>query len=156
MAGLTRVVVGVDGGPDSAEVLLRGAGEALDAGADLCPVITWTPPDRQPPDPTHPSSLTLKGLWAAAARDRLQKICETVLDVSPEEIRVRPLVVPGPAGGALVALLDRSKDLLVVGAGTRGRGHRNRLGPVTRFCLAHAPCPVLVVPSDARSGSHGV
>ncbi|WP_032767926.1 universal stress protein, partial [Streptomyces griseus] len=39
-------------------------------------------------------------------------------------------------------------DLLVVGSGPRGR-RLPRLRPsVTRYCLAHAHCPVLAVPPN--------
>src|SRR4029077_13160332 len=38
---------------------------------------------------------------------------------------------------------------LVVGAGRRGPSGRLRHGRVSRYCLAHASCPVIAVPSPA-------
>lgn len=49
---------------------------------------------------------------------------------------------PGPA---LVAAADGRNDLLVVGS-RLGLFGGVRLGPVSRYCFAHAGCPVLVTP----------
>ncbi|MGW5640037.1 universal stress protein [Streptomyces sp. NPDC003832] len=56
------------------------------------------------------------------------------------------LITRGVPGPALVRIADRDTDVLVIGAGRRGR-LRRALGPsVSRHCLAHATCPVLAVP----------
>jgi hypothetical protein len=49
-------------------------------------------------------------------------------------------------------------DLLVVGAGRRGALARLVSGKVSRYCLAHAECPVLAVPPSAlaREVVHGL
>jgi hypothetical protein len=46
--------------------------------------------------------------------------------------------------------------VLVVGAGRRGRLARIGHGQVSRYCLAHAVCPVIAVPPAdlARAGGH--
>ncbi|WP_436842915.1 universal stress protein [Streptomyces collinus] len=56
------------------------------------------------------------------------------------------LVVRGAPGPALVRTADRDDDLLLVGAGGRGRLRRALWPSVSRYCLAHAGCPVLAVP----------
>jgi Universal stress protein family len=49
-------------------------------------------------------------------------------------------------------------DLLVVGAGRRGKLARISHGGVSRYCVAHALCPVLTVPPPAlaQTAGHGL
>ena len=56
------------------------------------------------------------------------------------------LVVRGEPGPALVDAACATDDLLVIGAGRRGWLPRIGHGQVSRYCLAHAHCPVLAVP----------
>ena len=44
---------------------------------------------------------------------------------------------------------DSDDDLLVVGAGRRGVFSRIAACRVSRYCLAHATCPVVAVPPSA-------
>jgi len=64
----------------------------------------------------------------------------------PGGVAVRRMVVRGPPGRTLVELADRPDDLLVVGYGGRSRLGCAVHGTVTRYCMAHARCPVLAVP----------
>ena len=75
----------------------------------------------------------------------------------PDDPPVRPLVQRGEAGWILVALACCPGDLLVVGAGRRGALARLVAGKVSRYCLAHAKCPVVAVPPPAlaREIGHG-
>jgi len=50
-----------------------------------------------------------------------------------------------------VATADASDDVLIVGAGQRGALTRLWHGKVSRYCLAHARCPVLAVPPAAAN-----
>src|SRR5207342_1795189 len=59
---------------------------------------------------------------------------------------------PGPV---LVGAASRDGDRLVVGAGRRGTFGRFRHGRVSRYCLAHAGCPVIAVPSPALGPGRG-
>jgi hypothetical protein len=47
-------------------------------------------------------------------------------------------------------------DLLVIGAGRRGLLCRLWHGRVSRYCLAHATCPVLAVPAPATPREMGL
>ncbi|WP_323186048.1 universal stress protein [Streptomyces sp. NBC_00047] len=61
----------------------------------------------------------------------------------PPGVRFSAVAALGGAGPVLTRTADRDGDLLVVGA------RRRRLLPgfsTARYCAAHAPCPVLVVP----------
>jgi hypothetical protein len=69
------------------------------------------------------------------------------------------LVVRGKAGPVLVDFADQPGDLLVVGCGGRNWLHNCLNGSVTRYCIAHAHCPVLTVPppeliTEMRSRPH--
>ena len=55
----------------------------------------------------------------------------------------------------LAGLACCADDLLVVGAGRRGSLARVWGGKVTRYCLAHARCPVLAVPPPALAREAG-
>jgi hypothetical protein len=70
---------------------------------------------------------------------------------------VQPVVQRGEAGWVLVNLACGPADLLVVGAGRRGPLTRLVSGKVSRYCLAHAGCPVIAVPPPAlaREVRHG-
>ncbi|MEU6947825.1 universal stress protein [Streptomyces sp. NPDC046316] len=66
--------------------------------------------------------------------------------------RLRPGVTPvgqtvrSTPGVALVDAVRDPGDLLVVGTGSRGPLLRALRPSVVRYCMAHAPCPVLAVP----------
>jgi len=56
-----------------------------------------------------------------------------------------------------VRVADSDDDLLVVGAGRRGALGRMTSCRVSRYCLAHARCPVVAVPpSDLARLGHGL
>ena len=61
------------------------------------------------------------------------------------------MVIRGEPGPALINVASFTGDLLVVGAGRRGRTARIWHGRVSRYCLAHALCPVLTVPRPPPS-----
>ena len=75
----------------------------------------------------------------------------------PDDPLVRPQIERGPAGRVLVTLGCRPDDVLVVGAGRREPLARLALSRVSRYCLAHAQCPVLAIPPPelARELAHG-
>jgi nucleotide-binding universal stress UspA family protein len=60
------------------------------------------------------------------------------------EVRVRRVVVPGRAAGALVEASERAQ-LVVVGTDDRRTGTGLPFGPVRHALLHHSACPVLVV-----------
>jgi nucleotide-binding universal stress UspA family protein len=133
-----RVVVGFDGSPAAVAAMARAAGEARLRGAEL---VVWTIQGR--PESGRPADT-----GAAQTRRR-----------SYEDSAGRyPVSVRHGYGDAATALVAACKaaDLLVVGS--RGRGPLGGLvlGSVSRACLAHAPCPVVVVrPQPEQASSRG-
>jgi len=141
-----RVVVGVNGSISSLAALRRAVAEASRGGGALLAVLTWTPVGGEINYRRAPCPPLLR-LWEQQARERMRTCFDEVFGGVPTGVRVDTLVVRAERPGqVLVALADRSDDLLVVGAGARGWLVRLRHGAVSRYCLAHADCAVLAVP----------
>ncbi|MFD0384944.1 universal stress protein [Streptomyces stramineus] len=95
------------------------------------------------------------------AHDRLKCACERALGGLPRDVPCEPVVALGPAGPLLVEAAHEDGDLLVVGGGSHGPVHRLLAGSVSRYCVRHAPGPVLVVPperpaADPEAAAHRV
>jgi len=105
----------------------------------------------------HPS-LDLRKVWEKAARQRLQKAINAAWGCIPVGLDLQPLVRRGEPGPALIDVAYASQDLLVIGSGRHGRPVRAWHGRVSRYCVAHAPCPVLTVPPPAlaQTAGHGL
>ncbi|WP_043915095.1 universal stress protein [Kitasatospora griseola] len=125
----TRVVVGVDGSPDSPAALRRAALEASVRGAVLVPVLARRPADRVP---------------ERAARLLLDAAFDAALGGRPSDVLVHPTVVAGLPGPTLVAAVGGPGDLLLLGAPHRRWAHPHG-DRTARHCRGHAPCPVLTV-----------
>ncbi len=134
----TRIVVGVDGSRESrlalrwAERIWRAFGGVIEA------VIVWH-------FPTNFGSSYVPSDWnpEADARRCLQNCITDVLGTNePPGLH---LVVR--EGQPAEALLDESKDALILVLGSRGHGGFAGLllGSVSANCAEHARCPVLVV-----------
>ena len=59
---------------------------------------------------------------------------------------MQPHVERGPPGWVLVTLARGADDVLVLGAGRRGPLGRILCCRVSRYCAAHARCPVVLIP----------
>jgi nucleotide-binding universal stress UspA family protein len=147
MPGVDRVIAGTSGSPGSlwalryAEVLAR----AHDAA--LVPVIAWVPPEGDRAPRLH--SGYLRQVWQDMACQRMRDALIAVWGEVPDDPRVQPHVERGAAGWVLVSIACRPGDLLAVGAGRRGALARTISCQVSRYCVAHAQCPVLTVPPAA-------
>lgn len=160
MAEAPRIIVGVSGSLSSLAALHRGVAEACHHDALLVPVLAWTPVGGEIAYRRTPCPPLLKE-WEHAAGKRLDTAFEQALGGYPSGLRIRPLVVRGAPGPALVQIADQPDDLLVVSAGRRGPLNRMLHGSVARYCLSHAKCCVVAIPpSDLlktldHAGRHG-
>jgi nucleotide-binding universal stress UspA family protein len=145
VSGVCRVIVGTSGSPGSLPALRYAEGLARVCDAILIPVLAWIPPGGDIADQLSPC-IYLRRLWAEDARQRLSEALIAAWGEVPADVPVRPVVERGQAGPVLVSLACGPGDLLMVGAGRRSPLRRVVSGHVSRYCLAHAHCPVLAVP----------
>ena len=118
-----RIIVGFDGSPAAAAALTWAAVEAQLNGAELDALMVEGPaPDRS----STPSDL--------------QAMAEKCAGTYPVTLRFGR----GDAAAELIRACSAA-DLLAVGSHGRGPLAGLLLGSVSRTCLAHAPCPVIVV-----------
>ncbi len=132
-----RIVVGVDGSEPSLAALRWALAQAELIGAIVQVVSAWDYP--------------VAAAWTPISdvgdleRDCRETLCRAVVaTIGTSMVPVQRLVVRGhPA--AMLLKAARGADLLVVGC----RGHSgfvgSLLGSVSRYCVQHASCPVMVV-----------
>jgi len=156
MSAVGRLIVGTSGSPGSLRALRYGEALAREHDALLIPVIAWELPGG---DRAH--RIGLSGDLGQACRDlasrQLRDALIAVWGEVPDDPLVQPHVERGPAGWVLVNLACRPDDVLVVGAGRRRVLARLGFPTVSRYCLAHARCPVVAIPppAPARELRHG-
>ncbi|MCX7621509.1 MAG: universal stress protein [Acidimicrobiales bacterium] len=142
---MARIVVGVDGSPGAHAALQWAAQEASLRRATLEVVLVWQYPPfldvwGPPPPPRHDLE--------AAAQATLDRVVGAIEGVEGVEV-VASLVEGSPAEVLVTAGLDA--DMIVVGSRGHGGFTGLLLGSVSQYCVTHARCPVVVVPSKARS-----
>jgi nucleotide-binding universal stress UspA family protein len=142
------VVVAVDGSVADEAVVDWAADEAARLGAPLR-LVTVVDPQVQ----LSPYETLVSG--SPSLSEHLDEGAHRILDRAAERARARrddvhdiAVAVPwGPPAAALVRLSENAARV-VVGAPARGRLERILLGSVALPVVAHAHCPVAVVPSD--------
>jgi nucleotide-binding universal stress UspA family protein len=141
----SRVIVGVSGSPECLPAIRYAAEIARAHRAPLIPVLAWLPPGGDLADRSHASPV-LRQAWADTARLRLRSALQAAFGGLPPDVSTQPQVVRGEPGQVLVRVACLEDDLLVIGTGRRSKIGRVLHASVSRYCLAHAACPVLAVP----------
>jgi nucleotide-binding universal stress UspA family protein len=153
-----RVVTGVSGSAGSLQALRYAAGMARSEGAELVMVLAGMPPGGDMADRRYPSR-DLRAAWQQAAWERLWRAVELAIGGPPADISFTSHTVRGEAGLVLTQFAGEPGDVLVIGTGRHGAVRRMMACKVSRYCLAHARCPVVAVPppslADAAHGLHG-
>lgn len=146
-----RVVVGVDNTLSGLQALRRAVAEARARDVPLHALRAW----RHAQLAAYPTLADQRQVEAAAASQLVAAAFADTMGGLPLDVEVQTVLVGDGAGPALVRYASQSEDLLVLGSGRRGRWRRMSGGQVTSYCLAHAACPVLVVPPPplTRAGS---
>jgi nucleotide-binding universal stress UspA family protein len=148
--GSRRIIVGIDGSPQSRAALQWAADEAQRGGGGVDAVhvygsgLAWIDvgSDAEP-------------LIVARSAERAKEVLHQAIsatELPPERaVKIKPIVALGEPADALCDLAA-SADLLVVG--TRGRGGFAGLllGSVSQRCAERSPCPVVVVPMPEPPG----
>ncbi|MET9609718.1 universal stress protein [Streptomyces sp. NPDC006512] len=142
---MPRVVVGVTGTPGSLTALHRAAAEARARGAELRVVLAWQAPGGGLGS-RGGSGVPAPADCRAAAVERLREVLDGAFGAAPPGVTLTGYTVRGTPGAVLVDVARDAEDLLVIGTGPRVPLRRLVRPSVARYCLAHAACPVLVVP----------
>lgn len=142
-----RIVVGVNGSLGSLAALHRATAEARERNADLHVVLAWQLPGGGLGGRATYGAAVLQECREAAVEE-LRTILDSAFAVSRPGVTLSGLTVRGEPGAVLVRAAPSADDLLVVGTGPRGRWLPGIRPSVTRYCLAHATCPVLAVPPN--------
>jgi nucleotide-binding universal stress UspA family protein len=151
-----RVIAGVSGSAGSLQALRDATEMSRHFGVQLMPVLAWTPPGGELADRRYPSP-ELRALWQRSAWDRLWQAVDLAIGGPPEDIEFVPKIVRGEAGDVLTRIASRPADILVIGTGRHGVVRRLLTSNVSRYCLAHARCPVIAVPpSELAVEAHGL
>ncbi|CAA9350959.1 MAG: Universal stress protein family [uncultured Nocardioidaceae bacterium] len=143
MAGVERIVVGVDGS-ESSRVALRWAyEEAAHHGASLTVLAAWHTPTL----PMSPPGAALEeGYETLPKRSALAMLDELVADLEERTpaVDVRTSIEEGSPAEVLI---ERSKECDLLAVGSRGHGGfaGMLLGSVSHHLVAHAHCAVVVV-----------
>ncbi|WP_405486575.1 universal stress protein [Streptomyces sp. NBC_00096] len=142
---MRRVVVGASGTLGNPAVLHRGAAEARVRDAELWVVMAWQAPGGELGSRSACNVSSLAACRTAAV-ERLREVLDEAFGAEGPGTTLAGLTVRATPGTALVDAARACDDLLVVGSGSRSPLRRFLRPSVARYCLAHAPCPVLVVP----------
>lgn len=147
-----RIVVGVDGSEHARKTLHWAVEEArLRKWAVIAVHAHSIPPAFVAPDPILgapppvPEPGFIEQLEGAAER----MLAEEIDQVGSDDVTIESRVVTGSAADALLRAA-REGDLLVVGSRGLGGFKGLLLGSVSQQVVHHAPCPVVIVPSDER------
>jgi nucleotide-binding universal stress UspA family protein len=147
--GTERVVVGVDGSTPSRAALIWGLREAAATGARV-EVLSAYPIDVYWTDPFLVDTRRLTEI-RTGTEDRAREFVEearcdpaVAAIAGAADVPVEVVVAGGAAAGHLVERARGARTLVV---GSRGGGavRSALLGSVALHCIAHAPCPVVVV-----------
>lgn len=135
-----RIVVGVDGSGGSRAVLRWALGYAEWCGGRVVAVFACEVPALIDVALMMPEEERVLTVGERELRKAVDETCAELDTGIPVERRV-------VRQDAVRALLDeaRDSDLLVVGRRGHGMFAQVLLGSVSRHCVNHAPCPVVVV-----------
>ncbi|MFD6878605.1 MULTISPECIES: universal stress protein [unclassified Streptomyces] len=132
-----RIVVGVDGSESSRKALRWALTQARRQNAAVEAITGWTFPATSSWIPVPASDLE------AAARQALADTVEQERHTAPE-VPLDTRIAQGHPAHVLVDTANGA-DLLVVGCRGLGGLTGTLLGSVSRYCVEHATCPVVVM-----------
>lgn len=137
-----RIVVGVDGSPESVQALRWAARQAELTTSELQVITAWGYPAFYGWAPGNTPETDFAHLSASAQRDALGAVFGTG---QPDWVQTQ--VIQGQPGRVLVDA-SADADLLVVGSRGYGGLADTVLGSVSTYCVHHAHGPVTIVRPD--------
>jgi nucleotide-binding universal stress UspA family protein len=145
------VVVGVDGSAASRTALRWAVAEARLRNAQLVAVHAWWAiPDLEPT--ATPSDADWETIGRDEASARVEEFIDETLEGVLRDVEITARSVQGVTATEALVEAARDADLLVVGSRGLGR-FSGTLGSVSRGCLQHADCPVVVIHGQPAQGA---
>jgi nucleotide-binding universal stress UspA family protein len=156
---VTRILVGVDGSPESMQALRWAHDEAALRNAELVVCYAYGPPEEHNPYAlSYTASLRAaeaiaegERAWRSRREAEVRERAEGVLDgiirdaLPNPRVRVTPLLALSDRPPRALIRYAKDADLLVVGSRGRGGFKGLVLGSVSQQVAQHAPCPVVIV-----------
>ena len=153
MQGTSRpvIAVGVDGSASSRAALEFAIREGVARGSavEVVTVWSWSGPHEPLGGPATPQEARER---AQRAQDEAVAGVLRATSATPVSPVISRQVVQGDAGQVLLRA-GRHADYLVVGSAHKGRLRRAVLGSVSEYCVRHATCPVVVIPTVRRQAA---
>jgi nucleotide-binding universal stress UspA family protein len=141
-----KIVVGVDGSPESERALAWAIHEGVARHAPVEAVMVW-----RNPSPVLPAHSPLSELAVSGADAKLNDILRRVVGrEATADDHVETLVLSGRPAQRLVEEA-REGQLLVLGSRGLGRARETVSGSVSHACTHHAPVSVVVIPRKTTS-----
>lgn len=142
---IKRIVVGVDGSPESLTALRWAYEEATHHSASLTVLTAWHAPTI-PMMPPY-GSVPPEDYESQPRREALALLERLTADLVPQSPAVDVRTSLEEGSNPAKVLIERSKeaDLLVVGSRGHGGFAGMLLGSVSQHVVSHAECPVVVV-----------
>jgi nucleotide-binding universal stress UspA family protein len=136
-----RIVVGVDGSPNSVRALVWAAHQAEISGAPLLAVATWDFPVSFGYPVVWPESVDFE----ADANRALDDAITAALGTGSKATLERAVIQGNPS----MTLEELSRDAEMVVVGSRGHGEvaGMLLGSVSEYLTTHGHCPIVVIRS---------
>ncbi|MFI6763632.1 universal stress protein [Micromonospora sp. NPDC050417] len=141
-AAAGRVVVGVDASLGGMQALRFAVAHARASRRPLRAVRAWAVPN--PWRDSARGAQRLRDEFARGAHRHVMTAFTNAFGAFPDDLPVEIMVPEGDPGPSLLGYAGSEADLLVVGGRSARFGRSN--GPVTRYCLARARVPIVVVP----------
>jgi nucleotide-binding universal stress UspA family protein len=144
-----RIVVGVDGSASSEAALNWAVDEAELRGVDVHAVMAWqNPVVYNPPNIMAVSTVASGEDLAAAAASEVQRIA-----AQAGQNRTAKITAEAVEGHPAEALISTAHGAALLVVGSRGHGGfvGALLGSVSHHVVAHADCPVVVIPDQRHS-----
>ncbi len=147
----TSIVVGVDGSSASRTALRWAIEEARLRNAKVVAVHAWWGiPDLEPGATV--SDADWETIRAEEGLARVEEFVDETLRGARRDVEIVCLATQGVT--VVEALVEAAGDADLLVVGSRGLGRfRGMLGSVSRGCVEHAICPVVVIRGEAARGA---
>jgi nucleotide-binding universal stress UspA family protein len=148
-----RVIVGIDDSPAGLAALRWSVGRVRGSGAKLVAVRSWALglPRHGGRHHRHLARPRVVLYFdGAEQREASAKLVRRAFRIAnggmPRDVTVTVATPEGDPGAALTGMATAPGDMIVIGEEGVPRWRRIRRGSVSRWCMQHANCPVVVVP----------